>query len=471
MNTSVRRRHPWCLVAAGLTIASCTPAVERSAPGLIGAREAAADEHPAAVAILATYGAQGQVFCSGVMLLPDVVLTAGHCVSTFAVARQQVGASIRFWVSGQADLRAVAQGQVPADATLVHTEVAHPSWVSSENLWTDLGLLFLEAPRAGEPRPALLPIGAEPRLVPGLKVTAVGWGLNQDSPNAASEQKRLAKVELAAVTSAYVGFGGPRRGGNSLACSGDSGGPLLVEEGGALVVVGVMTRSDCRTFTGSIRPDRHRAFLLDTMSAACGDGRRPACLEALPPELPISVVPEVPATTLPAALLEGIELGCAREAALCDDPFPDGDECRIALSNLLGAAPDPACTAELEEAVACLGCMANACYATCAECADLDDHLLRCVNAPLPTPDAGVTPDAGSVADAEPIDLGEGPGADVGVVFTDAAFAGTPALPEDAGSDGCRDLKTSTELRPSAWWSLLALGLGLSRGRRRHSGR
>lgn len=447
---------------AGLLLA-CSPAIERGQASLIGARNAESAQDPAAVAVLATYGDEGQVFCSGVQLLPDVILTAGHCVSTFAIARQQIGPSIRFWVSGAADLRAVASGVVPADATAVVNEVAHPGWLADEDYWEDLGLLFLEEPRLTQPIPSLVPVGAEVEVVPGLPVKVLGWGVDRDEPGAISEQKRIAKIELRAVTGAYVGFGGPARGGGSIACSGDSGGPVIASEGEDHFVVAISSRSDCRLWTAALRPERHRTFLRETLAAACLDGRRPACTQEQPAELPAARFPRAPRRALPEAVAQGIELGCAREVALCQGrTFPDGDECRIALATPLLALADPACGDALASAEVCLGCMAEACYLTCAECPRLFDELAACVERPLPpVADAGgVEEDVGSNQDAE-VDasvLDSGPATDAGV-GTDLG-ADLVAPPEDGG---CRAVRTSAHSSALGW---LLFSLLLARARR-----
>jgi hypothetical protein len=454
-----RRRSSW--VGGAALLLACSPEVERGQSPLIGARNAESDQDPASVAVLATYGNQGQVFCSGVQILPDVILTAGHCVDTFAAARQQIGPSVRFWVSGASELSQVASGVVPADATEVVNEVAHPGWLASEDLWEDLGLLFLNQARFTTPLPSLVPIGAEVEVVPGLAVNVLGWGVDRDEVGQVSEQKRIAKVELRAVTGAYVGYGGPERGGTSVGCSGDSGGPVFAVQGDDRFVVAISSRSDCRVWTAALRPDRHRTFLRDTLAAACADGRRPACTQEQPTELPAARFPRASRRELPEAVARGIELGCAREVALCrDQPFPDGDECRIALSTPLLALDDPACTALLPAAVECLSCMANACYSTCAGCPDLIAQLFACVAQPLPPPpDAGVFEDLGSALEGE-VDASEPDG---GVIIDSGSDVdlGSEGVPKEEG--GCRAIGTGGHPPVFGWVFLVLLGAGLRR--------
>ena len=67
------------LLLAALWACAPAPATETRSgvSGLIGASTSTTTDHPEAVAVLATYGGQGQVFCSGVQILPDVITDRG----------------------------------------------------------------------------------------------------------------------------------------------------------------------------------------------------------------------------------------------------------------------------------------------------------------------------------------------------------------------------------------------------------
>jgi hypothetical protein len=198
---------------------------------------------------------------------------------------------------------------VPADATEVVNEVAHPGVVGQRRSVGRPWPVVLEPSPVHHPLPSLVPIGAEVEVVPGLAVNVLGWGVDRDEVGQVSEQKRIAKVELRAVTGAYVGYGGPERGGTSVGCSGDSGGPVFAVQGDDRFVVAISSRSDCRVWTAALRPDRHRTFLRDTLAAACADGRRPACTQEQPTELPAARFPRASRRELPEAVARGIELG------------------------------------------------------------------------------------------------------------------------------------------------------------------
>lgn len=384
-----------------LALWACAPAPEpaQSWSPLIGARTSTTTDHPESVAILATYGGQGQVFCSGVQILPDVVLTAGHCVSTFARARQQVGPTIRFWVSGEVQLSRVGRGFVPGDATEVVSEQAHPAWTSTQAIDHDIGLLYLARARDRAPTlPVLVPVGAEAKVVPGLPITVLGWGVERDEQNAPSDTKRVATARVESLTPHFLGFGGPSRHGEVLACSGDSGGPVFAEHEGARFVVGLSIRSDCLRYSSATRPEQHRAFLSGALAEACQVGRRIACTQTQPSELPPERFPSSTPDLPPAAISAGIQSGCAHEAT-CSDRFGSEEECQVAVGAMFQSLADPACGGVLGRATDCLSCLSSTCFSGCGVCEDALSELHRCVQDPLPPPDAGVAPDSGAIED------------------------------------------------------------------------
>ncbi|MFO0728986.1 MAG: S1 family peptidase [Myxococcota bacterium] len=453
-------RALWVLIP--LVVDACAAPegpVSSSTSALFNASPAAADAHPSAVAVLATYGRQGQVFCSGVQVLPDVVLTAGHCVQTFAVARQQVGAGIRFWVSGQEDLTEVARGRVPADAIPITHELAPPELLQQGDLLHDIGVLLLGARRDPGAFPRLIAADAEPKIVPGLPVLAVGWGLGAPEETR-SDHKRSGAAVAGAVTDHYLGFGGPTRGGTAIACSGDSGGPVYVMEGGNEILVGLMSRSDCETYTSAIRPEGQRGYLETALRAACFEGTRIACEVELPLGATSTAVPSTVPTEPPALVSHGIEAACANQVALGCTDFASSEECLSSMNTALAATADPACVPLSPEVERLLTCTATSCYAGCDRGA-ADRALRACSEAPLPdagqpaqdagTLDLGQNDDAGAAPDAgAPLDAGSTPD-------------GSSAMVTPEGS-GCSC--TRPPLRPSGAMALGLIALFLLRPRR-----
>jgi hypothetical protein len=110
----------------------------------------------------------GLTFCSGSLIAPDVVLTAGHC--TFFWSDTSDGYDItEVWITfdAQAAVDDETWEPIPGQGTwyLAHSWVTHPDYVDANWPFTsDYGLVFLDTPVTGI-EPADLP---EPGLVSGL---------------------------------------------------------------------------------------------------------------------------------------------------------------------------------------------------------------------------------------------------------------------------------------------------------------
>ncbi len=173
------------------------------------------------------FDGEGDDFCSGTLISPTLVLTAGHCVNRHIDGFYTgLGTPVTF------DTGSEWWKQMKPHAVLGSS--AHPRYgspVCSEDV-LDVGLVRLQDPIL-DIRPAQLPNENEPRISPETTCRAIGYGDNSIDPDGGRVevdttfgQKRSALVDVTSVTSTRV-FVRKRTG---IPDPGDSGGPLFCGE-------------------------------------------------------------------------------------------------------------------------------------------------------------------------------------------------------------------------------------------------
>ena len=193
---------------------------------ILGGHDATAGAWPDAVAVFAG----GKMTCAGVLVAPDVVVTAGHCCGTAGSSLDPPPDHVM--------VGAVSLSAGEGETIVVTQAIAHPDRVND----LDVGVLMLATPSSKPPR-ALATGAATAAIADGAPATIAGWGLT--SPTATTGSNTLQVADLSIVQAdcsstslgcrpALMPGGELRAGGGGIdTCGGDSGGPLYVTWNGA----------------------------------------------------------------------------------------------------------------------------------------------------------------------------------------------------------------------------------------------
>jgi trypsin len=215
---------------------------------VVGGHDAAAGAYPANARI--TYGA---FMCSGTLIAPDTVLTAGHCSSITGAAV----ATPASWPAALIDVRIGGHTTSDGEAAKVARVTVPPEYLATSG--HDISLLTLTKPSS---KPPVKVAGAADRSIwaAGTTETIVGWGVTEeggDTPDVLQE----AQVPITTddyCAGAYSDFdpsqmvcaGFPQGGVDT--CQGDSGGPMFgTHSDGTLRIVGTTSFGD-----GCARPGK-----------------------------------------------------------------------------------------------------------------------------------------------------------------------------------------------------------------------
>lgn len=176
-------------------------------------------QDPAVVAIIAGDGTLG---CSGTLIAPHTVLTAGHCIP--ALRRRELSVFFGDSLSGAGTFVAVSD-------TRVHPQF-DPATLAHDNALFTLREIGPVPALSLDPRTFDASLVGQTFRIVGFGVSAPDAGDTGDKRSGTATVSALDPVDLTAV------------GAPSLPCRGDSGGPALFDDGSGERIGAVVSRGD-----------------------------------------------------------------------------------------------------------------------------------------------------------------------------------------------------------------------------------
>lgn len=270
-----------CALLSGAAGQGCEEVVELESDetqqqGIIGGTETGYNSWKGVIAV-----ELGGGHCTGALIDPDIVLTAGHCFAQANSATILGGASL----------------SSPIQYTSAASIVKHPQWNNgnlSVDTTVDLTMLKLASPIT---QVEYYCVRDEPKLAPPVPAKIVGYGwLTPDGGGdgvARMGDSTILRLDPGGAGTPGMGgedvfeFGNPTGG-----CHGDSGGPVFSEQGGKWVVTGVESygitspvggyTGQCETTKGGFAVNvlTYRAWVESVAAQMNGTGLPADCVSA-----------------------------------------------------------------------------------------------------------------------------------------------------------------------------------------------
>lgn len=249
---SVRRIAGPARLAGAIAVFGLAALAPGSAGAVVGGQDGEAALARGAVMVLNSRGGM----CSAVVVAPDAVLTAAHCVAGPDAVRVHYRGPDGGPVLVEPAARAIHPGY-------------EPRAVETRKRSVDLALLRTPEPLPGRFVPAALSASSAPK---GEAVTVGGFGVAREGDARSTGTFRVAAlraVEPYGPARILLWASDPDGRGRG-ACEGDSGGPLFVEAGSVAAVTSWAAgagRRGCGGVTQGVLLGPQRAWLDRTLSA------------------------------------------------------------------------------------------------------------------------------------------------------------------------------------------------------------
>ena len=288
----MRKSQPMRVILAAASLLSATALAGNLEAPVIGGSDAPQGMWPATAAIL--YGSasnpgsansdpQDSFECTGVLVAPNVVLTAGHCVPGVDDGEGYIG-DLTGVLIGAASLADPSAGQL---IVATNSDIsAYPNSMTT----IDIGIIKLETASTLTPAP-IADGWAKFDIVNGAKVEFVGYGAVNSSgsmyiPQEQEAQSTITDYDCSMSSGCRPGAmpdGELGAGGSGIdTCPGDSGGAMYLLTSYGTFVAGITSRGydtntlDCSQGGIYARPDKIVAYIEQQTGATLAHGPMPS---------------------------------------------------------------------------------------------------------------------------------------------------------------------------------------------------